>query len=49
MKSMASEMFIFARFHAKEGQQHSVAAAIQEVLEPTLIDHPLEVIRTRPI
>lgn len=100
MKTMASEMFIFARFHAKEGQQHSVAATIQEVLEPTrqepgclrieafrssrderlfyvhsrwkdesafdrhaqlphtlkfvdkvqtLIDHPLEVIRTRPI
>src|ERR1700742_4039287 len=35
MKTMASEMFIFARFHAKEGQQHSVGATIQEVLEPT--------------
>ena len=32
---MAPEMFIFARFRAKEGLQHSVAAAIQEVLEPT--------------
>jgi quinol monooxygenase YgiN len=32
---MASEMFIFARFRAKEGLQHSVAAAIQAVLEPT--------------
>ena len=32
---MTSELFIFARFHAKEAEQDSVAATIQEVLGPT--------------
>ena len=32
---MTSELFIFARFHAKEGLQKEVAATIQEVLSPT--------------
>jgi quinol monooxygenase YgiN len=32
---MASELFIFARFHAKEGLQDAVAATIKEVLSPT--------------
>ena len=35
---MTSQMFIFARFHAKEGLQHSVAATIQEVLAPTRLE-----------
>jgi quinol monooxygenase YgiN len=97
---VTSELFIFARFHAKDGRQDAVAATIKEVLSPTrqepgclfihafsatgdpqvfyihsrwkdeaafvhhaqlphtvrfvgqvqaLIDHPLEVIRTRPL
>jgi quinol monooxygenase YgiN len=32
---MSSEIYIFARFHAKEGLQQSVAATIREVLAPT--------------
>ena len=32
---MSSEIFIFARFHAKEGLQQSVAETIREVLGPT--------------
>ena len=32
---MTSEIFIFARFHAKEELQDSVAATIEEVLGPT--------------
>jgi quinol monooxygenase YgiN len=32
---LTSELFIFARFHAKEGLQKEVAATIQEVLGPT--------------
>ena len=32
---MPSEIFIFARFHAKKGLQDSVAAVIKEVLSPT--------------
>jgi quinol monooxygenase YgiN len=32
---VTSELFIFARFHAKEGLQDAVAASIQEVLGPT--------------
>jgi quinol monooxygenase YgiN len=32
---MSSELFIFARFHAREGLQEAVAATIQEVLQPT--------------
>ncbi len=32
---MTAELFIFARFHAKEGKQDSVASTIQEVLGPT--------------
>jgi len=32
---MSSEIFIFARFHAKEGLQEAVAAAIREVMRPT--------------
>jgi len=32
---MTSELFIFARFHAKEGLHDSVAATIQEILSPT--------------
>jgi quinol monooxygenase YgiN len=32
---MTTELFIFARFHAKEGQQQAVAASIHEVLGPT--------------
>jgi quinol monooxygenase YgiN len=32
---MTSELFIFARFHAKEGLQDAVAATIKEVLSPT--------------
>jgi quinol monooxygenase YgiN len=32
---MSSEIFIFARFHAKDGLQHAVAAAIREVMRPT--------------
>jgi hypothetical protein len=47
------ELFIFARFHAKEGLQKEVAATINEVLTPTrvqrLIDHPLEVTRAWPL
>jgi quinol monooxygenase YgiN len=29
------ELFIFARFHAREGQQNAVAAALRDVLGPT--------------
>lgn len=29
------ELYIFGRFHAREGQDSSVAAAIADVLEPT--------------
>jgi quinol monooxygenase YgiN len=29
------ELFIFARFHAREGEQDNVAAAIREVLAPS--------------
>ena len=29
------ELYIFGRFHAREGQDSSVAAAISDVLEPT--------------
>jgi quinol monooxygenase YgiN len=29
------ELFIFARFHAREGEQANVAAAIREVLAPS--------------
>lgn len=32
---MSSEIFIFARFHAKEGLQQAVAQTIREVLVPT--------------
>ena len=32
---MTSEFFVFTRCCAKEGQQHSVATTIQEVLGPT--------------
>jgi quinol monooxygenase YgiN len=32
---VSSEFFIFARFHAKEGQQDAVAASIHEVLRST--------------
>ena len=32
---MSSEIFIFARFHAKEGLQQAVAETIREVLGPT--------------
>jgi quinol monooxygenase YgiN len=32
---VTSEVFIFAHFHAKNGLQDAVAAAIQEVLGPT--------------
>jgi quinol monooxygenase YgiN len=32
---VTSDFFIFTRCQAKEGQQHSVAAIIQEVLDPT--------------
>ena len=32
---MSSEIFIFARFHAKDGLQDAVAATIHEVLRPT--------------
>lgn len=32
---MPSDFYIFARFHAKEGQQNAVAASIHEVLEAT--------------
>jgi quinol monooxygenase YgiN len=32
---VTSELFIFARFHAKEGLQDAVAATIMEVLRPT--------------
>ena len=32
---MSSEIFIFARFHAKEGLQRAVAESIREVLGPT--------------
>jgi quinol monooxygenase YgiN len=32
---MSSEIFIFARFHAKEGLQQAVAESIREVLGPT--------------
>ena len=32
---MTSDFFIFARFHAKEGQQDAVAASIREVLSST--------------
>ena len=34
-KGLTSEMFIFARFHAKDGLRDAVAAAIKEVLKPT--------------
>jgi quinol monooxygenase YgiN len=29
------DLFIFARFHAKQGQQDAVAAALRDVLGPT--------------
>jgi quinol monooxygenase YgiN len=29
------ELFIFARFHAREGQQDAVAAALRDVIPPT--------------
>ena len=29
------ELFIFGRFHAREGQDGAVAAALREVLDPT--------------
>jgi quinol monooxygenase YgiN len=29
------ELFIFARFHAREGQQDEVAAALRDVVAPT--------------
>jgi quinol monooxygenase YgiN len=29
------ELFIFARFHAREGQEEAVAAALREVAAPT--------------
>lgn len=32
---MTAELFIFARFHAKEGLHDQVAATIREVLAPT--------------
>src|SRR5258707_3463166 len=32
---MSSEIFIFARFHAREGLQQAVADTIREVLGPT--------------
>jgi quinol monooxygenase YgiN len=32
---VTSELFVFARFHAKEGLQDALAAAIREVLMPT--------------
>jgi quinol monooxygenase YgiN len=32
---MSSEIFIFARFHAKEGLQQAVVETIREVLGPT--------------
>lgn len=32
---MTSDFFIFTRCHAKEGERHSVATTIQEVLGPT--------------
>ena len=32
---MDAELFIFARFHAGEGREDEVAAALREVLEPT--------------
>ena len=32
---MPAELFIFARFHARSGQEEAVAAAIRAVLPPT--------------
>lgn len=32
---MSSEFFVFTRCYAKDGLQHSMAATIQEVLQPT--------------
>ena len=29
------ELYIFARFHARDGQEHEAAAAIREVLPPS--------------
>jgi quinol monooxygenase YgiN len=29
------ELFIFARFHARPGQEHAVAEALRDVLDPT--------------
>lgn len=29
------DLFIFARFHARDGQQDEVAAALRDVLPPT--------------
>jgi quinol monooxygenase YgiN len=29
------ELFIFVRFHAREGQQEAVAAALREIVSPT--------------
>ena len=34
-ESATAELFIFARFHAKDGRQDAVAATIKEVLGPT--------------
>ena len=31
----AEELFVFARFHAREGQEDAVAAALREVVAPT--------------
>jgi quinol monooxygenase YgiN len=33
--TMATELFIFARFHAREGQEEAVAAALRDVVGPT--------------
>lgn len=30
-----TELFVFARFHAREGQQDAVAAALREVVSPS--------------
>jgi quinol monooxygenase YgiN len=32
---MAMELFIFARFHAREGEEAAVAAALRDVVVPT--------------
>ena len=51
------ELFIFARFHARDGEEDAIAAAMRDMRGPVrflervepLIGHPLDVTRARPV